>query len=153
MKDYTLGFMFSEDSSKVLLILKDRPEWQKGKLNGIGGKWEEGDGVDLGVTQSREFFEETGIKTLKKDWHLFCIIEGTETEDKTGTEKGSGYRIWCYRTFSEKLHTARTMETENPIVIEVDFLKAGLIQTLPNVNWLVPMALHTEGIVLNIKYN
>jgi 8-oxo-dGTP diphosphatase len=35
---YVLGFMFSSDHSEVALIRKRKPEWQRGKLNGIGGK-------------------------------------------------------------------------------------------------------------------
>ena len=35
---YVAGFMFSEDRRLVALIRKSKPEWQKGKLNGIGEK-------------------------------------------------------------------------------------------------------------------
>ena len=40
MQKYSLGFVFDLPVEKVLLIEKQRPEWQKGKLNGIGGKIE-----------------------------------------------------------------------------------------------------------------
>ncbi len=57
--EYVLGFMFSPDEKKVLLIWKNRPSWQAGKLNGIGGK------VNPGETpleaMEREFIEETGF--------------------------------------------------------------------------------------------
>jgi hypothetical protein len=54
---YVLGFVFSEDSSRVLLVWKNRPAWQAGKLNGIGGKIEAGE-TPLQAMQ-REFREET----------------------------------------------------------------------------------------------
>ncbi len=38
MKLYVVGFMFTEDEKQVVLIEKKRPEWQAGKLNGVGGK-------------------------------------------------------------------------------------------------------------------
>lgn len=34
MIKYVCGFMFNEDYSEVLLINKNKPEWQKGKKNG-----------------------------------------------------------------------------------------------------------------------
>ena len=43
MKKYVAGFMFSSDKSEVLLVEKMSPEWQRGLLNGIGGKIEGGE--------------------------------------------------------------------------------------------------------------
>jgi len=58
MKRYVLGFVFSPDLAKVYLIRKNRPEWQAGLLNGIGGK------IELGETEKeameREALEESG---------------------------------------------------------------------------------------------
>ena len=66
MKKYTVGFIFNKDLSKVLLIHKTKPEWQAGRINGIGGKVEDGEEyVDCMV---REAEEETGIKSKSKDW-------------------------------------------------------------------------------------
>lgn len=42
MSSYVCGFMCSWDLQNFLLIRKTHPEWQKGKLNGIGGKIESG---------------------------------------------------------------------------------------------------------------
>src|SRR5258708_364006 len=38
--NYVCGFMMSYDLMQFLLIRKTHPDWQKGKLNGIGGKIE-----------------------------------------------------------------------------------------------------------------
>jgi hypothetical protein len=37
-QDYVVGFLFRNNLSEVALIKKDRPAWQAGHLNGIGGK-------------------------------------------------------------------------------------------------------------------
>lgn len=41
MKNYVVGFLFNNDMTKIVLIHKNRPYWQIGKLNGVGGKIEE----------------------------------------------------------------------------------------------------------------
>lgn len=150
MKEYTVGFMFSEDKRKVLLIQKNRPQWQAGKLNGIGGKVEPQDDNNIFEAQCREFKEETGIETIPKDWEMFATIHGVETEDKTGTEVGSPYIIYCFRAFSNKIIDAKTMETEIPVIVKIDLLSYH--RTLPNVQWLVPMA-KVATTSLDIKYN
>ena len=43
MNNYVLGFAFNKNFREVLLILKNKPQWQKGLYNGIGGKIEEGE--------------------------------------------------------------------------------------------------------------
>jgi hypothetical protein len=35
MKEYVLGFMFNRLLGHVILIEKNRPEWQKGHYNGV----------------------------------------------------------------------------------------------------------------------
>ncbi len=40
-KHYVVTFLFTPDLQKVWLIEKQKPEWQKGCLNGIGGKIED----------------------------------------------------------------------------------------------------------------
>jgi 8-oxo-dGTP pyrophosphatase MutT (NUDIX family) len=58
IQEYVLGFVFNLDKTKVALMRKTKPEWQRGRLNGIGGK------IELGETSitamHREFKEETG---------------------------------------------------------------------------------------------
>jgi len=74
---YVVGFLFSEDQSRVLLVWKNRPAWQNGKLNGVGGKIEAGE-TPLQAME-REFKEETYFDALIEagsteptpiHWHL-----------------------------------------------------------------------------------
>ncbi|MBI4138450.1 MAG: NUDIX domain-containing protein [Candidatus Wildermuthbacteria bacterium] len=74
MQKYTLGFIFTQDLSRVLLVEKNRPEWQKGKLNAVGGKIETGEASIACVV--REIFEETGLKTTETDWIFFGELRG-----------------------------------------------------------------------------
>jgi len=38
MIEMVVGFLFDNFSENVLLIKKNRPAWQKDRLNGVGGK-------------------------------------------------------------------------------------------------------------------
>ena len=76
MKNYTVGFIFNAGLSRVALIHKNRPEWQKGKLNGIGGKMEEGE--TSSACMVREVQEETGLHTKLEQW----IFLGTIARDE-----------------------------------------------------------------------
>jgi 8-oxo-dGTP pyrophosphatase MutT (NUDIX family) len=67
---YVTGFAFTPDGDSVLLIKKTKPQWQAGKLNGVGGKVEEFD-ADLAAAMVREFQEETSIVTTSDQWQHF----------------------------------------------------------------------------------
>lgn len=69
---YVLGFAFSHTMRSVVLIEKLKPDWQAGKLNGVGGKIEPGENAYDAM--AREFFEETGWAISYGDWHLFEIM-------------------------------------------------------------------------------
>jgi 8-oxo-dGTP diphosphatase len=63
---YVLGFAFNTIGDKVALIRKNKPDWQKGFLNGIGGKIEKDESKRSAMV--REFEEECGIKTSTYYW-------------------------------------------------------------------------------------
>lgn len=64
MIDYCLGFIFNKDLTQLLLIKKEKPLNQKDKLNGIGGKVEEGESFYDAIV--REVKEEANLDI--KDW-------------------------------------------------------------------------------------
>jgi 8-oxo-dGTP pyrophosphatase MutT (NUDIX family) len=58
-KRYVLGFVMDERKEKIVLIHKNRPDFQAGKLNGLGGKIEEGETPEDAI--KREIEEESGL--------------------------------------------------------------------------------------------
>lgn len=72
MTDYVLGFLFNR-YGQVLLIKKERPDWQRGKMNGIGGKIEPGETPYDAMC--REFREEAGIDVMGWDLRGYCTGE------------------------------------------------------------------------------
>ena len=74
---YCLGFGYYNDC--VVLIKKERPKWQKGFLNGVGGKLEKNETALEAMI--REFFEETGQMTTADQWiHAGELIDPSLTD-------------------------------------------------------------------------
>lgn len=129
MKNYVLGFMFSPSQRDVLLISKTKPDWQEGKLNGIGGMIEQ---PESGVAAMiREFKEETDICTMEDQWRQFATLNGKD------------YQVVCFKTKSDLIWEAKSITEEEVFQIQVDeFDKYDLVE---NVRWLVEMAMDNDS--------
>lgn len=120
---YVGGMMFTSDRSRVVMVLKSKPEWQAGMFNVIGGKIEKGEEpIDAMV---REFREETGIETTIDEWEYFTKLIGPWGA------------VSFFRSFSDKALTAKTMEQEEVFLLDTLNLPKNRIF---NTSWLVPMA-------------
>ncbi len=121
--NYVVGFLFSSDYEKVVLIRKLRPALQVGKLNGPGGKIISGEtGFEA---MRREFKEETCLDI--KSWYHFANLVG------------EGYDVRFFRSVTDNIEHACTVTDEQIEIIPVkDLCKFAL---LPNVQWLIHMAL------------
>lgn len=123
---WVVGFLFSGNLRRVVLIEKKRPEWQKGLLNGVGGK------IELGETprdaMRREFREETGVDI--EEWREFC-----ELRFKLGTVYffAAVYNADIKSVTDEKVDWYHTWEIPN-------------LPTIPNSRWLVPMAIDKDAV-------
>lgn len=69
--NYVLGFAF-DDLGRVALICKNKPKWQAGLWNGIGGKIECNESTDKAMT--REFHEETGVHIATELWRPIGLM-------------------------------------------------------------------------------
>lgn len=69
MKKYVVGFI--TDGKRIALINKNRPSWQKGLFNGIGGKIEKDE--TSGFAIKRKCIEETGL--VLEDWILLDSVK------------------------------------------------------------------------------
>lgn len=125
---YTLGFLFNEEKTQVALIRKLRPEWQKGKLNGIGGKIEEGESALYGM--QREFGEEANFpEYYLLDWKEFALIDNPN------------YAVHCFTAICSDLFAIDSKIDEKIEITRVDALHPWRIDILDNISWLVPMAI------------
>ncbi|MCX5828739.1 MAG: NUDIX hydrolase [Deltaproteobacteria bacterium] len=131
MNSYVVGFAFDHGKEHVLLIKKNRPEWQKGRYNGIGGHIEEGERpIDAMI---REFAEETGYLTSEFRWHpLLKII------DNSPLHPGEIFFFYAELDIEE----CRSMTDETLLIFPVVMMDA--LDTIKNVQWLIPMAVDED---------
>jgi 8-oxo-dGTP diphosphatase len=137
MRQYVLGFAFSPTGDRVVLIEKKRPDWQLGKLNGVGGRVENGEKpVDAMV---REFKEETGVDTTRDDWRYFGLIVG------------EGVQVILFKSFEQRLvREAMTVTDEFVAAFRTDIL--GAYVTIPNVPGLIGLARDPQNPLITVAY-
>jgi len=132
---YVCGFLFSADPpghSRVLLIRKNRPAWQQGKLNGVGGKIEPTDASPLAAMR-REFREEAGLDIA--EWEEILTLTAKD------------WHTHFYRAFGE-IDAARAMTDER---LEIHPTSALLADTIPNLHWIIPLMLDAEILAGNYR--
>ncbi len=141
MKNYTLGFIFTPALDRVLLIHKRNPEWQAGKINGIGGKIEEDE--DPLECMVREVREEAGLSTEADKW-VFLGEMGSDV-----------WRMHIFALVYEgDMNDARSADKE-----KVEWFDSGALPSnvLANLRWLIPLAIdrmkHQEFSNFLVKYH
>lgn len=135
MKLYVCGLLFSEDKRFVALVRKNRPEWQAGMLNAIGGKVEVGEAPYQAMR--REFTEETGVD--RYDWKQFATLTGKD------------FVVHFYSAFNDDVQKVKTMEDEG---IEIWVVERALLNQdlIPNLRVMIPLALDDTGIVKPVHF-
>lgn len=122
MKHYVLGLIFNKSSENILLIEKLRPEWQKFRWNGIGGKIEEGETPNDAI--HREANEEVGRSYVFEHVITFTCPGGT---------------VYVYKSiFPEEDIPFKQIEDENLSIWSLDDLP---ISMMGNLRWLIPLSL------------
>jgi 8-oxo-dGTP diphosphatase len=119
---FVVGFLF-DDKDNVALINKTHPEWQRGKLNGIGGHMEF-DESPLNA-MIREFKEEANLEV--SNWNHYCTLSY------------SGDCILYFFTANILPNTDIKSNTEE-IVDWYPLKQIGKLNVIPNLRWLIPMA-------------
>lgn len=141
MNVWCLGFVFHPvqgadfHTAEVLLITKDHPDWQKGRLNGVGGRVEPAEHPRDAM--SRELLEESGYFKPRENWLLVARL--------TAEEEGL---IYVYTAWEEPrwsrfppLMDPKTRTGTHPTE-PVYWMPAAHLPptiTIPNLRWLVPL--------------
>lgn len=134
------GFMFSPDLKNVAVIQKNRPAWQAGKFNGVGGKVESNEiPIDAMV---REFWEETGVATSTLDWQLRIIMR-----------RGDGPKAFClniYSCVSPQVFDVATVTDEKVEIMPVAELLNHPV--IPNMRWVLPLVMDNDVRCTVVEY-
>jgi len=118
MKRWVVGFLFN--GGQVALVAKTHPEWQAGKLNGVGGKVE-GDETPLDAMR-REFMEEAGAPV--EDWREFAVLN---------VEAGA---IHFFASHGDHQLESKTEEMVGWYRVD----ELDRLPVIPNLKWLIPLA-------------
>ena len=126
------GLLFDHDLTHVVLIRKTKPSWQAGKLNCVGGKIEPGETPHDAVV--REFEEEAGL--IVPSWKPFLDLKLTRDDGE----------LYCFYaiTSAADLSTVISKTEEKVGVYSIDDIMRHRTDTIPNLRWLIQMALSFE---------
>jgi 8-oxo-dGTP diphosphatase len=138
MTEYVVGFAFDENEKNVILVRKQRPEWQKGALNGPGGHIDQGEGMLEAM--AREFKEEVGIETNPYVWRHKVTIEGNK------------WRVYflSIRLKDKVFYSAKTVTDEEVKFVSMNELhKRSMIR---NLRWLIPYCSYKSDLEEKVTY-
>lgn len=127
VQEYVCGLCFDANYANIVLIRKNRPEWQKGKYNGIGGKVEDNEWPIKAMR--REFYEETGLTV--DDWIPLCELSKDD------------YIVHMYYSTVHYAHTAISKTDEIVVYQSVERLLAyekGMF--IEGLEWMIPLAIY-----------
>lgn len=125
MVQYCIGFLINKSFSRIVLIKKNRPDWQAGFYSVPGGHIEDNETPHEAVV--REFREETGVQI--DDWIKFCII----------TTDNFILHAYTHICDDDVLDSVRTTTDEE---VDIFFLQDVLqyrLNLVSKIGWLVSM--------------
>ncbi len=140
MQNYSCGFIFNEKKNEVLLIRKNRPKWQCGMFNGIGGH-AEGDETSY-ECMVRESKEETTIKD--ENWKYFANLKSRLSN------------VDFFSIFNQNFNEISPLTDEllYPIMIKEIFNRQYYFYNniIPNLRVLIPLALDDSGLIIPVNF-
>ncbi len=124
-KQYVAGFLFSRDLQHVVLIEKNKPDWQAGKMNGVGGKIEPGETPEQAMR--REFNEEAGVDV--PDWKAFCVLN---------------WRGGAIHFFRAVGNVSECYTKTDEVIRRIPTEYLDTFKIVRHLRWLVPMAMESH---------
>lgn len=128
---YTVGFLFNEELTKLLLIQKKRgPTFNLGKWNGLGGKIELGEGIRTSI--AREVLEEARVTTDCTEWSCYHKERTADCELYFMTAKISTHRLMLAKSLTDERITLSHLPPESGFYSDPSYVY--------NLSYLVDMA-------------
>lgn len=120
-----------ENPQSMLLIKKNRPDWQAGKLNIIGGHIEDGESPQAAAI--REVLEETGL--FLDDARAFCILN---------TQTPARAVVYFFVAEHDGLSNFSQKTDEEIVEVHIDHA-VDAPDVIPNLKYLIPLALDKDS--------
>ena len=124
MKKYVVGIVFNEH--KILLIRKNRPTWQAGGLNGVGGKVKEYENFYDAMV--RECSEECNL--VLTSWAYLGLLTDN-----------INYEVQYFRAFAPSFEIVRTNTDEAIEIYNISELNYGAL--IPPTDIFVRLAMYS----------
>lgn len=136
MKSYVLGFAIDRIKNEILLVKKNRPVWQAGLYNGIGGKIEDNESAIEAMM--REFKEECGIETHSDNWQYLTRMGGND------------WVVLIYYSTNIDFSNYKTCTDEliEKVPLSLDWMRNNAIS---NLSWLVGLILDRDVAKIDIE--
>ena len=135
IKAMTLGFIFDSSLREVLLIKKNRPEWQKGFHNGVGGH---ADTLEARL----EKWEECFVREAKEETNLLLDADRLV---KIGRIRGENEKnpfivvMFAYRLKStQERNVIDTITDEELVWVPIEDI--DMIPLIENLRFIIPFA-------------
>lgn len=130
MDHYVLAFIFSHDLKEVLLVNKQRPDWQKGKWNGLGGHIEKDEFPFQAV--KREISEEIYGASFALDDITHAV-----------TFVCPGGTVWVYKMLAGRFDNLTEIRSRTDEPVKAFYVKSisGWANMLDSMKWLIPLIL------------
>jgi 8-oxo-dGTP diphosphatase len=143
IKQYVVGFLFCErprNLIEVCLIEKQKPQWQQGFYNGVGGKIEHED-FNAHDAMAREFREETGVHIPISQWRHFCNTRGFD------------WMVYFFTAWVQEpeQYLIKQIEAEKPEWFPIVQIQQHNLKVIPNLHWLIPLALDKDRVVASVE--
>jgi len=127
VKQYSLGFLLFDGGEEdyVLLLKKNKPDSQKGRYNGIGGRAEPGETMEQ--CMAREAQEEAGIWIHPEEWNFI----GTMRKEPT-------WEVFVYYAYvtTDEFRSVRDECDEGPFLwARLNALPSAVMN---NLRWMLP---------------
>ncbi len=140
MPQYVLAIGHLPDTSEVVVIRKNRPAWQAGRLNFPGGKLELGETARQAV--AREFGEETGVWLPPEVYRPVALVE------RTGQ-----FEMFVFAVTDPLLVQVSSLTDEQVLKLPVAELLVGSHPMIENLPWLFGLAHDGYAKLAHIRYD
>lgn len=124
-REYVAGFLFNESGEQVILVRKNRPQWQAGFYNGVGGKIEPGELP--AAAMMREGIEEIGVNP---EWSPYARVSYHE------------HVLHFFAARDQLAFLDARALTDELIVRVYSSLTQRQHMVIPNLRFLIPLAHH-----------